>query len=382
MKKIIAILIVAIMILISCGKNESEEGAVVKEKDGIKIFKNTSTPVDPNAKLELKKLFTISGENEDSLAAFNQPFSLTADKDGNIYILDMNSMSLKKYDLEGKFLKSIGRRGQGPGELSGPTFVAILNDTLSIMSQRLRKISRFTLDGEFVNDLRLDMDVQLPKTYDNENVIGYTVEVDQANQGIKFSLSLLDKNFKITNTFEKRDITFQDFGAGKVKIADLLIPFIPGNGKVYLSENDDNQYKINEYDMTGEMTATIKKDFRRIKTSEEEQEAFKAFFEQNNQGMTNDGMKLDNFKKAFTNMYYDKYGRLLIVPEIDRAKDKDGSYIDIFKGGVFQNRVDFEVNKGSVNLGPFSFMEKQLFFVGERMYVINMQEMAVEVYDY
>ena len=382
MKKIIAILIVSMMVLISCGKKEADVKKVVADKDGVKNYTNTLTPADPTAKLELTKLFTISGESEDSLASFNQPFSMTADKDGNIYILDMSSMSLKKFDKEGLFIKSIGRRGQGPGELSGPSFVAILGDTLSVMSQRVRKISRFTLDGEYIDDKRLEMDVQLPKTYDNRTVIGYTVTVDQENQAIKFSLSLMDKNFKITSTFEKRDIGFQDFSSGKVKISDLLIPFVPGDDKVYLSENDDNQYKINEYNMSGKKTASIKKDYRKIKNSDEEQEAFKAYLENNNRGMNDGSMKLDNFKKAFTSMYYDKYGRLLIVPEIDKSKDSDGSYIDIFKDGVFLNRVNFEVNKGNVNLGAFSFMQKQIFFVGERMYVVNMQEMTVDVYDY
>ncbi|MCK4980157.1 MAG: 6-bladed beta-propeller, partial [Candidatus Delongbacteria bacterium] len=288
MKRIIAILIVSMMILISCGKKEADVKKVVADKDGVKNYTNTLTPADPTAKLELTKLFTISGESEDSLASFNQPFSMTADKDGNIYILDMSSMSLKKFDKEGLFIKSIGRRGQGPGELSGPSFVAILGDTLSVMSQRVRKISRFTLDGEYIDDKRLEMDVQLPKTYDNRTVIGYTVTVDQENQAIKFSLSLMDKNFKITSTFEKRDIGFQDFSSGKVKISDLLIPFVPGDDKVYLSENDDNQYKINEYNMSGKKTASIKKDYRKIKNSDEEQEAFKAYLENNNRGM-NDG---------------------------------------------------------------------------------------------
>lgn len=381
MKKILSILIVLI-ILISCGKKEAEGPKV--GTDGVKIYTNTSTPADPNAKIELKKLFTISGESEDSLASFNQPLSMTADKNGNIYILDMSSMSLKKFDKDGNFKKSIGRRGQGPGELFYPSFVMILEDTLSVMSQGQKKITRFTLEGEYVNDKRMEMDVQLPKTYDNETVVGYTVVFDQAaqDQGIKFSLSLLDKDFKITNTFEKRNIDIQDFAAGKVKISDLLIPFVPAKGKVYLSENDDNQYKINEFDLTGKKIATIKKDFRRIKNSEEEQEAFKVYIEKNNAGMNDGSMQLDPLKKAFTSMYYDKYGRLLIIPEIDRSKDPEGSYIDIFKDGIFQNRVEFEINKGNVNLGAFSFMQKQIFFVGDRIYVINMQEMTVEVYDY
>ena len=375
------VMIVCILLMLSC-TNKEENTVVVVDKDGIKNYTNTSIPSDPNSKLDLIKLFTITGENDDSLASFNKPVTMTADKDGNIYILDYSSESLKKFDKEGKFVKSIGRRGQGPGELSYPSFVAIYDDTLSVMCGRLRKVSRFTLEGEFINDKKLEMEIQLPKTYDNKNVIGYINTVDEENQSFEFSLSLLNKDFNITIFFEKINIRFQDLSSGKVKQSDLLIPFVPANGKVYLSENDENQYKINEYDLTGKKTATIKKEYRKIKNSEEEQEANKAYFEKRSGGRFDDSMKLDPFKKAFSAMYYDKYGRLLIVPEIDRSKDLDGSYIDIFKDGVFQNRVDFEINKGNMNLGGFSSMQKRIFFVGERMYMVNMDETIVDVYDY
>lgn len=379
-----AILIISMMILMSCGKKEAGE-KVVADKDGVKNFVNKSTPTDPTATLELKKLFTISGENEgDSLASFNRPLSLTSDKDGNIYILDINSMSLKKFDKDGKFVTSIGRRGQGPGELFHPSFVMLLEDTLMIMSQGQKKVSRFTTEGDFIDDKRMEMDVQLPKTYDNKNIISYTVIFNQneTEPKIKFSLSLLDKNLKVTNAFEKRDIDIQEFVQGKVSISDLLIPFTPGENKVFLSENDDNQYKVNVYDMDGNKTYTVKKQYKRIKYTTEEHEAFKAYMEKEGRGMNDGSMKLDNFKKAFGAMYYDKYGRLLIVPEVDRKIDKEGAYIDIFKDGIYLNRVDFEINKGLVNLGAFTFMQKQLFFIGERLYVLDLAEITVDVYDY
>ena len=385
MKKILAILIVSMMVLISCGKKEADIKKVVADKDGVKNFVNKSTPTDPTATLELKKLFTITGENdEDSLASFNLPISMTADKEGNIYILDTSSMSLKKFDKAGNFVKSIGRRGQGPGELSGPSFVLMIEDSLMIMSQGLKKISKFTLEGEYIKDSRLEIDVQLPKTYDNKNIVSYTVRFDPSGQDqvIYFSLSKLDKKFKVINDFEKRDIPLQDFVQQKVTISDLLIPYVPGNDKVFLSENDDNQYKINVYDTTGKKISTIKKQFKRIKTTQEEQEEFQQYITDRSGGRNDGSMKLDQFKKAVSMLHYDKYDRLLVIPEIDRKIDEDGAYIDIFKDGVFLNRVDFEVNKGMKNLGAMSFMQNQIYFIGDRMYVLNMEDITVDVYDY
>ncbi|MEX2281480.1 MAG: 6-bladed beta-propeller [Gemmatimonadota bacterium] len=51
---------------------------------------------------------------------FGQIADLTVARDGSIYLFDRQVPALRKYDVNGKFVKTFGRKGQGPGEyLSG-----------------------------------------------------------------------------------------------------------------------------------------------------------------------------------------------------------------------------------------------------------------------
>jgi sugar lactone lactonase YvrE len=70
----------------------------------------------PQIKLELIR--TIGGlEESDPNLAFNAPYDIDIDSSGNIYVLDMANDRIQKLSPNGRFLKSIGRAGQGPGDL-------------------------------------------------------------------------------------------------------------------------------------------------------------------------------------------------------------------------------------------------------------------------
>ncbi len=48
--------------------------------------------------------------------------------DGNIAVLDCGRSTVRLYSPGGEYLRSIGRRGNGPGELQNITFMAITED--------------------------------------------------------------------------------------------------------------------------------------------------------------------------------------------------------------------------------------------------------------
>jgi sugar lactone lactonase YvrE len=70
----------------------------------------------PPIKLDLIR--TIGGlEESDPNLAFNAPYDIDVDSSGNIYVLDTANNRIQKLDPAGRFLRSIGRPGQGPGDL-------------------------------------------------------------------------------------------------------------------------------------------------------------------------------------------------------------------------------------------------------------------------
>ena len=59
---------------------------------------------------------------------FTRISSIDIDKDANIYILDNRSAEVRVFDKKGIFIRIIGSRGQGPGEMQNPRFIQILDE--------------------------------------------------------------------------------------------------------------------------------------------------------------------------------------------------------------------------------------------------------------
>ncbi len=71
-----------------------------------------------------------------------------------IYIADSGNHRVLVFDFQGKFLKIIGRKGQGPVEFSNPTGLFILEDGgLAVADVGNGRIQIFDKDGEFVKSI-------------------------------------------------------------------------------------------------------------------------------------------------------------------------------------------------------------------------------------
>lgn len=66
-------------------------------------------------------------------------------KAGELFIVCAEASAVFKFDKDGKFLTTIGRRGQGPGEFNRPGAIGWVGDTLWVRDEGL---SRFTLFDE------------------------------------------------------------------------------------------------------------------------------------------------------------------------------------------------------------------------------------------
>lgn len=105
-----------------CGFSQKTETV-----DGVRVVHNDKTGAwgkEPRVRLELVR--TIGElEAEDENVAFFMPSDVALDKTGNIYVLDSGNHRVQKFGPDGGYIATIGRKGQGPGELYFPQSIDI-----------------------------------------------------------------------------------------------------------------------------------------------------------------------------------------------------------------------------------------------------------------
>ena len=129
------------------------KGTVVKEGE-VTIVRNPKEPLYKTPVLELKEDLSLGGPEAQGDYAFGQIRTFIVDDAGSIYVLDQQSSHVKVFDASGKYVRTIGRQGQGPGELENPMTLSF-NRTAGELAvhQSSRRMSYFKADGTFLRHL-------------------------------------------------------------------------------------------------------------------------------------------------------------------------------------------------------------------------------------
>ncbi len=140
---------------------------------GTRFVHNTLNEI--NACEDKIKITLIRVWGDDDADDENQFFRMPADikiRNKNlIYILDSGNHRVQVFDLTGKFIRTIGRRGKGPGDLLSPTSFCLDNDNNIIVADaRNYRIQAFNSNGKylysyrlkgFISDIKLNRDNQI-----------------------------------------------------------------------------------------------------------------------------------------------------------------------------------------------------------------------------
>lgn len=143
------------LLLGACGAGErAATGTVVRDSAGIAIVENSSPVwteetrwrISPEPEVEIG---VLEGEEVYQL---NRVSGATVLSDGRIVIANAGSAELRYYDSAGRYLQTVGRRGDGPGEFQ---FVGIpywlAGDSLLVgVDPGARRLSLFDPEGRYV----------------------------------------------------------------------------------------------------------------------------------------------------------------------------------------------------------------------------------------
>jgi hypothetical protein len=112
-----------LLILLVAGLTDSHSRSAETQENvrqpEVKVISNARTPVPPSGqrkKLVFEEVLSIGQIEGDDHYMFGETDVFNTDEQGNFYIPDWRRRRVLKYDSAGRYLLTIGREGQGPGE--------------------------------------------------------------------------------------------------------------------------------------------------------------------------------------------------------------------------------------------------------------------------
>lgn len=184
---------ITMFFFIECSKKDHKESHISTSHDKsliLKINYDEIKPIKASRIFSEIKYLKLSKPNNNLLAFIDKIII----QGGKIFILDQEmSKTVFIYDLEGNFINSINKRGNGSGEYRFPSDFQVgkKSNIVEILDTRARILS-YTIDGNFVETLKLKFNTfKFIKTKNEDSYLFYTPESSNVRYGINLSCKLI-----------------------------------------------------------------------------------------------------------------------------------------------------------------------------------------------
>ena len=131
------LIVLTCTLLAACTSNESGMGSrVIQEMD-----------------VQLREVLLLGGDESASHEyLFGRPRYIVTDAQGRIYVADEAFMNIRVYDDSGRYIRTLGERGQGPMEFQSFEGLAINQEQELIALDRTnRRVTRFSTEGQLLS---------------------------------------------------------------------------------------------------------------------------------------------------------------------------------------------------------------------------------------
>jgi hypothetical protein len=286
----ILLALTVVVILTACRKKEEAAAAAaypvkIETVEGIKNVLNPAFPKDGVIRYALQDDLTIGGEGGGAESVLNRPQDLKVDSQGNISVLDWGDVDIKVFSPDGRLLRTIGKKGQGPGEFDIPAYFVLSADgRIFLLSGRQYQISVLGDTGTYLSSFKVDGFCH-GLAVDGQNRVYYSQLLSPEPSGgeefqlIQNRMALFrtdEKGQERTDLGEYLDVTMlqkvQRVGEGgtvtsmtsgeSYKTSWLVGP----DGRVYLGYN--KEYRLDVYDPDWKLLFRFGRDFTPIRHPE------------------------------------------------------------------------------------------------------------------
>ncbi|MCH8992842.1 MAG: 6-bladed beta-propeller [Acidobacteria bacterium] len=146
------VILLALLVAVACSEPLEFADWTIPVPEGTRIIEYAAVPIEDRegSHIELVEDLVIEERQADANYRFFRPLDLAVDQLGRIYVLDAGNNRVQVFDENGVYLRTIGREGQGPGEMNRPQSLAVVGTRLAVTDMGNSRLGVWTLEGEIV----------------------------------------------------------------------------------------------------------------------------------------------------------------------------------------------------------------------------------------
>lgn len=147
--------------LSACGDAAPDRSFTVRDSAGVAIAETIGSVPAPGAfALSPEPVLQIGALEGENAYLFGRVRGAVRLSDGRIAVLDDRAGEVRLFDSDGRYVRTLGGRGDGPGEFDSPAFLGVLpSDTLVVVDAAVRRINLFHPDAGFIRSVTASNDV-------------------------------------------------------------------------------------------------------------------------------------------------------------------------------------------------------------------------------
>lgn len=282
------LLIGAMTALSACSGSESDPSRfTVRDSAGIEIVTNLVAggwaPEEAPRLVEELRIGTVDGDEN---YQFGMIAALEVDAEGNIYVLDFQAREVKVFDPNGLYLRRMGRRGSGPGELGTPAALILRGDTAGVLDMTNRRLQWFGSDGADAGTIPFELgSLSLHSIAETGEM--FAQFRDMSGASVETALTPRDAVLRYDRSGAVVDtiLTLPPNETVRIEDGTRIIPIVGGgspvwglaHGQILSARSSDMRFEVRSHD--GVLTRIVTLDLIPAPMSEERQERLRTTME-------------------------------------------------------------------------------------------------------
>ena len=342
---VVSITIISFVLVSSYTDAQSPEWkGKIEVVDGIECIHNTQTPLYPDKTVTFVEELTIGGKDQDGDVILYEPGLLTVDDNENIYISEWQDQVIKVFGSDGKYIRTIGAKGEGPGEFQFISSLAFTKDgKLVVTDLRARRTSFFDSSGQFLRSFKWLIDqYNFIMIKSSSYVFGERAFSGVSKNGFYY-VEEMDFEGKVIRSYAKfylaEPLIARSRGGGtsytSLPVAHSSI-FAGDTNREWVYHCLNNKYIIEVYNTSGKLFRKIDRPYEPVPFTKKDAEKYKAKYVGSPSEAIRKAvreMKMPEVKNVASRMHVDDDSRLWIRTN----EEKEVEYVKLTAYDIYNS---------------------------------------------